>query len=198
MTQLVLLALSQDAYDAASSHSSKFEEWLAKANTFVVQGSSIYVPVNSLVEDASGIAAFQVVETEPVTHGLVRQGFTRLLLFSASSEDPSHLPEIDDECIEAEADDSLEIDERFLGNSVLFPIPPQLTSTNGTPSLDGGTPLSNGKAHLRMQISQEWMTDVNPLQAPFSADDDEAIYVQTKDLSRIGVLNGDWVSARDL
>ena len=148
------------------------------------------VPTSTL----SRALQWRIVETEPTKHGLVQSGTTAVLLFSATSEDPRHLPEIEDEWTEPELDDSLEIDERFLGNSVLLSIPSHETTPNGNSVLNGNAhPRLNGEVARRLQSSQEWVTDVEALSEPFSAHDDETIYLQTRDLSRIGVLNGDWV-----
>ncbi|KAH8108214.1 AAA-domain-containing protein [Cristinia sonorae] len=196
LTQTVLLALSQDAYDIACAHSDKFEEWLSKTQRFLSQGLVLHAPADALLGVANGAGpsdarflTFQVVETQPMAHGFLRLGETRILLF-ASPED-----EFTDALVGAgedewtELDDGLEIDERFLGNSVLLPFPTnELRKSNGDafhPDID-----------LKLHTAQEWCTVVDPLVRPFSSLDDEAVYMQTRELSRIGVLNGDWAVVR--
>ncbi|TCD67646.1 peroxisomal assembly protein [Steccherinum ochraceum] len=202
LTQMVLLAHSREGYNAAQARSSEFNEWLAHAHPFIAQGNILQAPT-SIFEASSNDAGpshakcfgFKVVETEPVAHGLVQREQTRILLFTAPDDDMQQDAETEEDW--TEVDDALEIDERFLGSSILYSIPPSSSQTNGAPKINGDNHLSpNGHVDTRHQTSQEWQSSVEPLSRPFSSHDDEAIYLQTRDLSRIGVLNGDWAVVR--
>ncbi|KAJ8469011.1 hypothetical protein ONZ51_g9275 [Trametes cubensis] len=149
--------------------------------------------------------------TAPVRQGVLERGVTKVYVSApaageeaTSEENIPTIPDGDlDGQLEPDASDSeageFEIGEDFLAGSVLRTL--SLTSPPGTPP-NGALPngVTNGATHTNtgLHLAQPERTyKAHPLQRRISALEDEcAVYVRTSELSRIGVLDGDWAVIR--
>ncbi|KAF9812997.1 hypothetical protein IEO21_05830 [Rhodonia placenta] len=147
---------------------------------------------------------FVLALAAPVLQGCARRQATRLIITSAlarydsvshaRADPPEDTPRSDpDSEAEESEDEGFEIDEAFLAGSILH-------SSSASSPLAVDDYVGNVNGH-RSEVSRihasEWSCEVRPLTAQVSAQwDDCAVYVRTCDLSRIGILSGDWAVAR--
>jgi peroxin-6 len=203
LTEIIVTALSCNAYKVASSHGSPIETWLSKESLILRQGAVHtfgfdLLPTNG--HGSSGLRRFyqyRLDMTEPVLQGYARKGSTRFYVTSAdtSNEDPSPEDEIEFESGEESGSDPdcIEIDESFLASSVLHsrqnppPSSPHETVPNCLRHTNGESEEPT-TSHLDSQFRTEALPE--PTSTP---EDDFTLYLRTSDLGRVGVLNGDWV-----
>jgi peroxin-6 len=184
LTNVVLAALSEEAFLAADSPDSFLERWLVFDRPVFRQGD-----VHVLKPGTSGGPAYhyRIEMMEPVQQGCVDFGKTRLVLTLADDENQnievSHsLGSSLGPGTESDAD-GIEIDEGFFASSVLSSQTNrhQGQEVNGIGKIDDSSTFSGVR--------------FNALSLPYqiSDQDDNTLYLRTSDLSRVGVLNGDWV-----
>lgn len=218
LTELIFAALSDDAYAAASADPTMLEDWLLDGDVILREGASYTYPgdVSAPGTSSSSVPhqslSYRLVMAAPVQQGIAQRSQTKLYI-SASPFSRAHegqAPEVDsipDMIIDgSESDPSesekgdFEIGEDFLAGSVLR----SLSLTSLSPSINGhltnGDLASTSEAESTVSnlhlSAMEWTCRAHPLQHPVLAvDDDSAVYVRTTELSRIGVLDGDWVSS---
>lgn len=214
LSEVILSALSNDAYTAASSDPTVLEDWLLDGNMILREGAtySLDNPVGSSSSSISqtGSLAYKLVMATPVQQGIAQRGHTRLFVSAQLTQDGEVPAEdsIPDMLVDGEEDlepsgsekGDFEIGEDFLAGSVLR----SLALSSPSPSINGhasngdlgttNSAESGGSLHLS---SVEWTCKASPLQQPVSPVEDEStVYFRTSELGRIGVLDGDWVSCR--
>ena len=181
LQEVFIQALSSAAYSRAKADISSFEEWLCYNQRILRQGSVYTYALDSLL-------TYKLIMTEPVLQGYAQKSQSLFTLLPPTEDSPtinghqvlpsSSLPEhtqFDDD------EEDLEIGENFLASS-LIPQPFDYRQQNDFP------------ASRVSQLAHEFTA--NPLSMPTSLDLDEyTMYVRTVDLPRVGVLDGDWVSA---
>lgn len=193
LTQVVLTALSDEAYQAAQGPNSILENWISVHHPIFRQREICTITSRSLPLNGSGSSEsgrsyqFRLNMLEPVQQGCPQIGYTRfILLLSDVGNDLDAYHERESE-IEDDSDsdrDGIEIDEDFLANSVLSSIhEPPSSAVQTSASLVDGKPHESQNS-LRPE----------PLPKPCSVQDDYTLYLRTTDLGKIGLLNGDWVS----
>ena len=152
----------------------------------------------------------------PVRQGVAVRGQTKIYVLNPAVDSDGAVPtpeSIPDMGIdETDSDPSgsssgdFEIGEDFLAGSTLRSL--SMSNSSPSPSLplddhlvtgDSTTPTemaeSSGAASTLHLSSIEWTCSAYTLSESVSILEDEcAVYVRTADLSRIGVLDGDWVS----
>ncbi|KAI0806992.1 AAA-domain-containing protein [Fomes fomentarius] len=219
LTELIFAALSDDAYAAASADPSMLEDWFLDGDVILREGATYTYPgdVSAPGTSSSSVPhqslSYRLVMATPVQQGIAQRSRTKLYI-SASPFSRAHdgqVPEVDsiiDMVVDgSESDPSeseksdFEIGEDFLAGSVLR----SLSLTSPSPSINGQ--LTNGDlasiseaestvSNLHLS-AMEWTCRAHPLQHPvLDVEDDSAVYVRTTELSRIGVLDGDWAIAR--
>lgn len=211
LTEVIITALTRDAYDAASSQSSPLESWLADESRMLRQGAHITITPESPLSNGHGHLEtrrnfrYRLDMAEPVPQGYFAKGSTRVYVTlpvelneDTLPGDNTHLLGASDES-GSEAD-GIEIDESFLAGSVLH------SRQNTTPSSppDTNAHLTDGRSHpngLQKEVTsqKEPQLRAKPLTEPISTfQDDCTLYLRTSDLGKVGVLNGDWVSSKSL
>ncbi|OBZ75775.1 Peroxisomal biogenesis factor 6 [Grifola frondosa] len=203
LSEVILSALSQEAYAAATSHKSALEDWFLDRQVIFRQGTVYTLPADAL--DIPGLASsclrYQLVMAAPVQQGCIQKGFTKVYVSASAQDDAasdSHDSVSSNEASEATESEKgdIEIGEDFLAGSVLRSLgmhgqPP--ASPNGSVESGGSVPEEQLSENLQISLL-EWSCKAHPLSHPVSLhQDDCSVYVHTSDLSRIGVLNGDWL-----
>ncbi|KAJ3503046.1 hypothetical protein NLJ89_g8610 [Agrocybe chaxingu] len=172
LTAVIVVALSDDAYRQARGDPSLLE------TVFADEEISRQGDVISLASSGPTPLQYRLELLEPVPQGCIQPGTTNILLLSYSA-----YPAGDAETVKADDDqDAIEIDEGFLGSTVLNP-------TFRQPHLPLDTDGYSVNPHQSLYISKT-------LSAPVSSlEDHYTIYLRVADLGRIGVLSGDWAVA---
>jgi peroxin-6 len=179
-------ALSSTAYRRAKADVSSFEDWLCRGQRILRQDSVYTLNTQDGLDPVS--LPYKLIMTEPVLQGYAQKSRTSFTLLPHTEDPPainghqvlpsSSLP---DDVQVADDDEDLEIGESFLASSLI----PQSSSY----------PQQYDASSIRISPLAHQFT-ANPLSMPISLDLDEyTIYVRTVDLPKVGVLNGDWVSA---
>ncbi|KZT28626.1 AAA-domain-containing protein [Neolentinus lepideus HHB14362 ss-1] len=200
LSQVFIVALSEDAYDAARDLGSFLEDWLYADSRILRQGDDMeFNHGHDIVSTADFTLPYRyrLVMTEPVMQGKAEKGTTQIVLLRPSV-DPADLS--NGHATPSEFQDtptgstngsreSLMIDERFLAGS-LVDIGLSFYSSN---DVNG---LVNGNAYNGAFGAQGLALLVNPLSDVVSpVSDDYTVYINTVDLCHIGLLNGDWAMA---
>ncbi|KAI0637344.1 AAA-domain-containing protein [Trametes polyzona] len=217
LSEAIFSALSEEAYTYVSSHTDALEDHLLANNVVLREGTTYTLPRthDAAPESASTSLApslqYRLVMASPVRQGLIQRGHTKGYVSApptadeAGSEDA--LPTIpdgdmDDHASEPDASDSedeFEIGEDFFAGSVLRSVNspgPSSPAVNGTMSNGAQNGVANGDSSLHLsqpeRIYKAYALDrqVPPIQ------DECAVYVRTSELSRIGVLDGEWAIVR--
>ncbi|KAI0747694.1 AAA-domain-containing protein [Daedaleopsis nitida] len=215
LSEVIFTALSQDAYAAASADPSMLEDWFLDGDMVLREGTTYsYTREHGTSSAASltGHLAYKLVMATPVRQGVAQKGVTKLYVsVGPYPEQDGEVPEVDsipDMVIDgSDSDESgsakgeFEIGEDFLAGSVLR----SLHLSSPSPSLNGH--LTNGdlasvseaestSSNLHLS-AMEWTSRAHALSQPVSVVEDQcAVYVRTSDLSRIGILDGDWAIIR--
>ena len=182
-------ALSRSAYSRAKANLQSFEDWLCQDQK-VLRQHSIYT-LDAQGGPNPGPLTYKLIMTEPVRQGYAQKSQTLFTLLPPPEEPPAinghqvllspSLP--DDAQIEFDDDDDedLEIGESFLASS-LIPQPSSYLPQSDSPTIR--------MSHLAHEFTAK------PSSMPtYSELDDYTMYVRTVDLPKVGVLDGDWVSA---
>ncbi|KAG5635426.1 hypothetical protein H0H81_011316 [Sphagnurus paluster] len=186
LMEVIISALSTLAYQVATSHPRVLEGWFCKKHNVLRNGeihtfNSDLLPMNSHTFSSSPISlAYRLDMVEPVLQGFARTGTTNFVVILSEEVDCINPPledVTDRDC------EGIEIDEAFLANAALPSVLGQLNLTSQP------TP---GQYLLEPPDASFQLT---PLVEPVDvANDHCTLYVRTADLSRIGILNGDWSS----
>ncbi|KAI1788454.1 AAA-domain-containing protein [Ganoderma leucocontextum] len=198
LSEVIFSALSNDAYVAASSDPTMLEDWLLDGDMILRKGMTYSLDnptgFSSSFVSPAGPLSYKLVMATPVQQGVAQRGHTRLFVSAQPTQDGE-----DSEPTESEQGD-FEIGEDFLAGSVLR----SLSLSSPSPSINGhvpngdlGTP-TRGEPSSGLHLSSvEWTCRAYALQQPVSSVEDEStVYVRTSELSRIGVLDGDWAVVR--
>ena len=138
----------------------------------------------------SSVLKYRLELLEPVRQGISRPGTTRLLLISSNGTEFFN-PTANREAVEGvetpdlNLEDTIEIDEGFLANS--------LFGSDYAASLLKDQDMSS---EMQVKNGPSFRQDFSPrsLNQPLSLSHDLfTLYVRTADLGRIGILSGDWV-----
>lgn len=140
---------------------------------------------------------FRLIAVESASRGVFQDGTTSVYITSTKFSGSNAHAELNNAFDYLADDGELEIDEGFLGNSVLLPIP---HSRPVEYECEVGTKISfTWETTRKDQSSMEWPCSAASLTSPVSRlADDHCIYIRTSDLGSIGILNGDWVCLCDL
>lgn len=180
LDEVVLQAESTADYDLAAQSHAWYEEWLSE-DQLLQQGDVCAVPPNNPTHK------FVVLMTSPVLRGFVHKGSTRVSI--AANDTALHEISIPSDATDT-SEDTFEIDEDFLGNAMLAP------SAHQHPLSEEG----QVRPHCRvLQVhfltplqAAKWTLRSNSLSEDY--DDESTVSLRPGDLSRLGALNGDWVS----
>jgi peroxin-6 len=182
LTNVVINALSEEAYHAMRTRDALLERWLVSDPPILRQGD---IHVLTAEEVDAPAQRYYIEMIEPVQQGCVDFGKTQLILTCADHALPNAEvahgtePTLD---LSTESDsDGIEIDERFFASSVLSSQPDRHRGLDLTHDIDDSSTVQ-GVGFL-----------ATPLSSSISDDDDCTLYLRTSELSKIGVLNGDWV-----
>ncbi|KAE9389752.1 AAA-domain-containing protein [Gymnopus androsaceus JB14] len=159
LTQVYATALSPAAYDAAMAHDSFLERLFCDKKRILRQGSVYSADL------AHARLEFRIDVLEPVLQGFAEINNTAFIVTCLEEEDESETLSLSSD------DESVEIDQEFLANSVADPLQKRLEE-------------------------DDMVFQTRSLSRPASAQDDHTLYLRTADLGRLGVLSGDWVVAR--
>jgi peroxin-6 len=188
LQEIFVQALSSTAYSKAKADISSFEDWLYRGQKILRQNSVYTLDTQDSPEP--GLLKYKVIMTEPVLQGYAEKSQTSFTLLPPT-EDPHTINGNENrvllsssfpEDIQTEDDEEgLEIGESFLASS-LIPQPSSFSQENDSPT-------------VRVSSLAHAFT-ANPLSTRTSLDADEyTMYVRTVDLPKVGLLDGDWVSA---
>ena len=183
LTVVVVTALSSEAYSQICADSSALSEWLSFGSRIIRQGDILSVPKKSpnLVDTTM---RFRLDMLEPTLQGYVESGTTKVIVVLSKTDSSIH-----DSIVDVEGEqDSIEIDESFLGSSIS-----NLSLNLHTHSIQNSLigPYKN-EAVERSYLGFSYKSLLSPLRF---VEDHYTLLFRTSDLGKIGILNGDWVSA---
>lgn len=194
LRELFVRALSRDAYEFAKSHPHALEGWFCSEDKILCQGSSrslrsSELQLSSSSDSRESLLNYQILMTEPVLQGYASRTETTFVVLpptertpivtiNGTEPSPSYVPVQEDS-----EDEDLEIHEDFLSNTLSsHPIDAALHAvSNG--SADSLSPHAPGNEFAAEQLSNI----IDP------TSDDCTVYIRTADLSKVGILDGDWV-----
>jgi peroxin-6 len=188
LQEVFVQALSRSAYNRAKGDLPSFENWLCQDQRILRQDSIYTLYAQDGLDPC--LLTYKLIMTEPVLQGYAQKSQTLFTLLPPAEGPPAingHqiLPPPTspaDAQIELDGDDEdLEIGESFLASS-LTPHPSSYPQQSDSPT-------------IRMsQFAHEFTAKA--LSLPIHPElDDYTLYVRTVDLPKVGVLDGDWVSA---
>lgn len=180
LTQVYATALSLDAYDMAATHDLYLERLFCDEKRILRQGSVYSADLANGNPPHGNRLEFKIDMLEPVLQGYAKAGTTSFILTcleaEVEAEDESETSALSSD------DESVEIDEEFLANSIVYP------------SYNPISPCHDWRGE-EDEVVSELLFQAQPLSGPISTlQDDHTLYLRTADLGRLGVLNGDWVS----
>ena len=208
LSEVILTAQSEEAYELSLAHRSAFEDYFFDERRIIRQDSVHHLTAQDLglPDDYAGLSAaheYRLVMVGPVLQGCAKRGHTRFYVISApppaSSTNGSadaepvldDLQEIpSDEADVEESEDGFEIDEAFLAGSVLHPVPVHTEHVEPSATTDA---LSTDGHRINSAVFSRTAEPLASLRS--SVNDDCTVYIPTADLSQVGVLSGDWVCA---
>ena len=181
LQEIFVQALSSTAYSRAKTNVSSFEDWLCHGQRILRQ-DSIYVWDTRDGLDP-GSLTYKLIMTEPVLQGYAQKAqtlFTLLPPTEGSHTINGNQMLSSSSVLDDDDDESLEIGESFLASSLI--------------SQPASYPQQHDSSTIRIShLAHEFVA--NPLPGPSLNLDEYTMYVRTVDLSKVGVLDGDWVSA---
>jgi peroxin-6 len=183
LSVIIVTALSSEAYLHACANHSALSELLSFENRILRQGDVLSVPKKS--HNLADIALrYRLDMLEPVMQGYVQSGTTKVILAALSHADAT----IHGSIMEAEGEqDAIEIDESFLGGSIS-----NLSLVLHTRSIQNPSLGHKNEAMERSSLGFSYKSLLAPSKL---VEDHHTLFFRTSDLGRIGILNGDWVSA---
>ena len=201
LTEIIVTALSRDAYHVARGRDSPLENWFSDDHPILRHGSihtfsSNLLPLNGHDSARCKLLQYRLDMLDPVLQGYAQKGGTRFVVtlgeFDTDGDAFESGPDAEED---SESDkDGIEIDEGFLANSIqpsIFSSPTPAAPVlydNGSTNI-AASPTESSIPSLPSGFRTEPLSElVSPLW------DDCTLYLRTADLSRVGVLNGDWVS----
>ena len=208
LSEVILVAHTEEAYQLSLDQRPAFEDYFFDEQRILRQGSVYHLTAQDfgLQDDHAGSGSaheYRLVMASPVLQGCARRGHTRFYVISAPPpeaiangsadaepilDDLQEIPS-DEEDVD-KSEDGFEIDEAFLAGSVLHPVPAHTDPAEPTAATDA----LNTNGH---RINASGYTRVaESLASPRSlVEDDCTVYIPTAELSQVGVLSGDCVSA---
>lgn len=214
MTAVFASALSEAAWEFASTSQVKLEELFCAEHVIIRQGGLriFTVPetrINGHVASKPPLLAleFRIVVSEPVLQGRGKLHFTRFFVAPPSCEEGvdggvtlsngfnGYQPD-------SPTSEEFEIDEHFLAGSVLRPLirrPPYGSSTEVTDSSqasESGDALSQAEpARPREDLIRKDGLVAHPMSNAVDVEGAEHIvYMRPEELGRLGIFSGDWAS----
>ena len=192
LRELFVRALSRDAYDFARSHPHALEGWFCSEDKILRQGSSrslrsSELQLSSPSDSGESLLNYQILMTEPVLQGYASRTETAFLVLPPTEKTPivtingtetSYVSAQEDS-----EDEDLEIHEDFLSNTLSsHPIDAELHAGSN------GSADSLSRHAPRNEFAAEYLSSIiDP------SSDDCTVYIRTADLSKVGILDGDWV-----
>lgn len=179
LTEVVLVALSEEAYRFAMATSSPLTAWLQNSERILRQSETHTFTPQSLPPNGhvlNGIYQthyrYRLDMTSPVMQGIATEN-TQFIIVRADNADDDSVSASSQASSEFDfQEDGLEIDASFLAGSVLEATESEIDSDH-----DG---------YFQAQA----------LDSPIDSEiERESLYIRTSDLGRVGSMNGDWVSA---
>ncbi|CAA7270162.1 unnamed protein product [Cyclocybe aegerita] len=172
LTAVIVVALSDDAYIQAKGDPSLVEKAFADEE-ISREGDIISLPSSGPIP-----LQYRLELLEPVPQGCIQPGTTNVLLLSYSV-----YPACDAETVKVDDDqDAIEINEGFLGSTVLNP-------TFRQPHLQQNANGYSTSPPQSLYISKTLSTLISSLE------DHYTLYLRVADLGRIGIQSGDWAIA---
>lgn len=186
LTAVIVTALSDEAYGKACSEHSVMDALLFDNQPILRERDILLYTETSTSHDIKNdTLKYRLELLEPVSQGHALPDATRVILLSSqgdfafsTSSDPDSADSMND------TQDSIEIDEDFLGSSILnlnLESPREHNTHTFDSNQDAGEPSWSG------YIPKSLSAPVDSLQ------DDCTFYVRTADLGKLGILSGDWV-----
>ncbi|KAF8964138.1 P-loop containing nucleoside triphosphate hydrolase protein [Flammula alnicola] len=166
LTYVIVTALSLEAYLQASGDASPLDDWLFSDQAILRQGD-----------------IYRLDMLEPVLQGYATLGETKIILLSSQNNPPS----IDTVESISDEQDAIEIDECFLGSSVLNHSGPSHLRQNHDAQSTQSSKYSEDSS--TGYISKTLVSPCNLLEDPCT------LYLRAADLGKIGILSGDWAIA---
>lgn len=168
----------------ACANHSFLTEWLSFENRILRQGDVLSVPKKHS-KSVDTVLRYRLDMLEPVLQGYVENGTTQVFVTLSQTDSIIH-----DSTMNAEGEqDAIEIDESFLGSSIS-----NLCLDLHTYSTSH-SPIDPHKNEVMEKSFSGFFSCKNMLSPLKLAEDHYTLFFRTSDLGKIGILNGDWVSA---
>ncbi|CAL1703853.1 unnamed protein product [Somion occarium] len=189
LSAVTLLACSKEAYDTAISHPSEVQHEFLGNNAVLQSGQTLVLSVKTAHTLGLGSAMkdtikYTIVSAEP-SKGFFKESFTNVLLTATASSISENLPGTNN--VVHSSSDDITIDERFLAGSIVEASSPRAVSS--------GSPSTTNAVRHRIDMSSE-MAFVAKTLLKGGRSDDHSLYTSTGDLGKLGLLSGDWATAR--
>jgi len=185
---VVLSARTSKGYEFASSNPTLLKTWLFSRKPILRNGFTYYLPSSPHDSDTRDtFHEYSVVFSEPVAQGYAHPSLTEILVSLSHDSQPNQPTSGKAQGVH-EDEEYIEIDQDFMANSILpsigcvAPLIPCIP-TYGSPRLDS-VPASR-KYILRLIDSTRCRVD---------PPNDHTVLLKPSDLSKVGLINGDWVS----
>jgi peroxin-6 len=192
LSEVIIQAESSESYVAASHSVVALEDWFRRDGLILRQQSTYELPRSALVPNPplpNGTASlglkYELLMTSPVLQGYACPSKTRFVLLPPLDEPfgnghvPSQSSGISTPTSDAlSVDGDIEIDENFLVGSVSSTFPDGQDATQSP--------------HHSSRQSHRFIAE--PLPGLVHSSDEHTVYLRTADLSRLGILDADWVS----
>jgi peroxin-6 len=190
LTDVFVTALSNEAYATACRPGSILWSWMSTRSPILRQGvtyslSSPMLATNGYLGSAQ-LFRYRIDMTTPVLQGYFNAGSTRLVVTADHTFPAAGGGE--------KADiDGIEICEDFLASTVMRSRPVVYPKPQAIP------PEPNVAASIEASLAPASPSEMSfksqPLLQPLTPKDNMTLYLRMADLSRLGLLDGDWVSA---
>lgn len=184
-----MTALSDAAYENASSEQSVVDALLFDNQPILREGDVLTYTGGASRDLNHTSLEYKLELLEPVMQGYAMRDATRIILLSSQDSARSATSDPDSSDTMDDIQDTIEIDEDFLGSSVMnlnLDSPREHDTYASDSSQDTGEPSWSG--YMPTNLS----APVHTLQ------NDCTFYVRTADLGKLGILSGDWVRAFNL
>jgi hypothetical protein len=166
------------AYETASSDVERFRAWICAGERILRCGQILRLPDAASVGTSQDTCTYQVISAEPYTFGLCSETTQTFLGFSGASGTDDTAHDVRHAVDENVSSEELEIDEAFLASSALQPLHAVANGLSDDPSGIGSRRVNLEVATMRVKVAVE---------------DDYTIYLAAGDLTRLGLMSGDWV-----
>ncbi|TFY82059.1 hypothetical protein EWM64_g1950 [Hericium alpestre] len=200
LDDVVVQALSPEAFELAKTQAIFLEDWFCLDRRILRHGSCYIVDTvatNGMTDGRQSAEGewfkYRIVDMQPATYGYAEKAHTRFLLLPPSE----HEHDIDEEDLtrriplseDMTLEEDVEISQDFLAGSLMSCAPIHVSAT--TSDMHNHTSSTPGPSSSFFPQSFSAVPLVGRVDKALY---DYTVFIRTSDLTRVGLLDGDWVS----